>query len=226
MAVPTRTEAVRLLLSLSPSPRLLAHVTVVAEVASFLALRAGQQGVALDRRLVEAAALLHDVDKALPVRHPLRALGHGTAGASWLAEHGHPELARAVERHPVMRLAEDGADEWLATAPLEERIVAYADKRATSRLRSLDERFARWTARHPDYAGSLTAAHARARQLETAVCGAAGIPPARVQRLRWVDGAIARAVDRGLVAAPVHPEEAEREDAEPERGRPAASVRS
>ena len=34
MAVPTRTEALALLLSTSPSPRLLQHVTVVAEVAS------------------------------------------------------------------------------------------------------------------------------------------------------------------------------------------------
>ena len=77
MAVPTRTEALSLLLSTSPSPRLLQHVTVVAEVAAFLACRANGAGITVDRRLAETAALLHDVDKALPREHPLRSLGHG-----------------------------------------------------------------------------------------------------------------------------------------------------
>ena len=77
MAVPTRTEALSLLMSTSPSPRLLQHVTVVAEVASFLAFRANRAGLVVDRRLVETAALLHDIDKALPRDHPLRSLGHG-----------------------------------------------------------------------------------------------------------------------------------------------------
>lgn len=192
MAVPTRTEAVRLLLSESPSPRLLAHSTVVAEISSFLALRAGSRGVTLDRRLVETASLLHDVDKTLSADDPLRQLGHGHAGARWLSEHGHPELARAVEGHPVMRLAEPGAEMWLEGASLEERIVAYADKRATGRLCSLDERFARWYARHPAHSESLALAHDRARRLEADVCAAAGIKPTEVQRLRWVAEVVAR----------------------------------
>ena len=64
-------------------------MTVVAEVASFLAYRAAQAGLAVDRRLVETAALLHDIDKALPADHPLRALGHGRAGRR-LAARGRP----------------------------------------------------------------------------------------------------------------------------------------
>jgi uncharacterized protein len=201
MAVPTRTEAVRLLLEQSPSPRLLRHVTAVAEVASFLAMRAGGRGEALDRRLVEAAALLHDIDKALPRSHPLVALGHGHAGARWLAEKGHAELSRAVEAHPVMRLMDPSAEEWLRDAALEDRIVAYADKRATSRMQSLDERFARWYERHPAFTDGLAVAHERARRLETDVCEAAGLAPGGVERLRWVDEAIERAVSRGALDA-------------------------
>ena len=165
MAVPTRTEALSLLLSTRPSERLVQHVTVVAEVASFLAHRAQRAGLGVDRRLVETAALLHDIDKALPADDPLRELGHGHAGAAWLSAAGHAELARPVAAHPVMRLDAPDADEWLATAPLEDRIVCYADKRATQRVVSLEQRFERWRGKHPDYADHLAVALMRARRL-------------------------------------------------------------
>ncbi len=197
MAVPTRAEALALLLSCQPSPRLLQHVTVVAEVAAFLAHRAAQAGVAVDRRLVETAALLHDVDKALPADHPRRSLSHGEAGAAWLRDSGHPELARAVASHPVARLeGPEGAD-WLATAPLEERLVCYADKRATQRVVSLEQRFARWRRRHPEYGDRLDTAFARAQELEASICEAIGVTPGRIERLHWVEDATARARANG-----------------------------
>jgi putative nucleotidyltransferase with HDIG domain len=150
-------------------------------------------GVAVDRRLVEAAALLHDVDKALSSDHPVRALGHGAAGAEWLRQAGHPELSRAVIAHPVMRLDDEGAEDWCVSGPIEERIVAYADKRATQRVVSLEQRFARWERRHPEQAERLSRAHERARLLERALCDQVGVEPCAVERLRWVDDAMARA---------------------------------
>lgn len=197
MAVPTRSEALALLESLSPSPRLVQHVTVVAEVAAFLAYRARERGTPVDRRLVETAALLHDIDKALPADDPLRAMGHGRAGAEWLMQAGHPELSRAVAAHPVMRLVEPGADDWIDGGAVEERIVAYADKRATQRLVSLEQRFERWRGRHPEYAGQLQTAFDQAGRLEAVVCGLAGVEAAGVERLRWVDEARARSRTMG-----------------------------
>jgi putative nucleotidyltransferase with HDIG domain len=202
MAVPTRTEALSLLLSTSPSPRLLQHVTVVAEVASFLACRAAGAGITVDRRLAETAALLHDIDKALPREHPLRDLGHGAAGAAWISQAGHPELARAIRAHPVSRLADSDAGSWVVDGPIEERIVTYADKRAEQRVVSLDQRFERWRRRHPEYADGLDRAFAMARRLESELCDAIGIAPTAVERLRWVDAAIARAEANGSL---VHP---------------------
>jgi putative nucleotidyltransferase with HDIG domain len=203
MAVPTRTEALSLLLSTSPSPRLLQHVTVVAEVAAFLACRANRAGIIVDRRLAETAALLHDVDKALPREHPLRSLGHGAAGAAWVRQAGHPELARAIEAHPVSRLAEAAAARWLVDAPIEERIVTYADKRATQRVVSLDQRFERWRRRHPEYTDGLARAQAMTQRLEAELCESIGIAPTAVERLRWVDAAIARAQANGSLGQPV-----------------------
>ena len=184
-------------MSTSPSPRLLQHVTVVAEVASFLAYRASRAGISVDRRLVETAALLHDVDKALPHDHRLRELGHGMAGAAWLSEAGHPELARALQAHPVSRLDEPDATSWVVEAAIEERIVNYADKRALQRVVSLAQRFERWRRKHPEYTVGLDRAFLVAQRLEAELCDAIGIEPGAVERLRWVDDAIARAAVSG-----------------------------
>jgi putative nucleotidyltransferase with HDIG domain len=198
MAVPTRTEALSLLVSTSPSPRLLQHMTVVAEVASFLAYRASRAGLTVDRRLAETAALLHDVDKALPPDHPLKELGHGAAGAAWLTQAGHPELARALIAHPVTRFTEPDAETWVTEAPIEERIVTYADKRATQRVVSLEQRFDRWRRDHPEYRAKLDLAYATALRLEHTLCTAIGIEATDVERLRWVDDAMSRAFAAGV----------------------------
>jgi hypothetical protein len=166
----------------------------VAEIAAFLARRITARGIAVDRGLVEAAALLHDVDKLLPARHPLNPLGHGDAGARWLVERGLPELSRAVANHPVSRLGDDERyGRWASFASREERIVAYADKRAIQRLVSMERRFARWRGLHPELAERLAVAWQRASHLEADVCRAAGIDPRDVRRLRWVRDAMGRA---------------------------------
>jgi putative nucleotidyltransferase with HDIG domain len=177
---------------------LLQHVTVVAEVASFLAYRASRAGLAVDRRLAETAALLHDVDKALAPNHPLKQLGHGDAGAAWLAQAGHPELARSLIAHPVTRFTEPDADDWVIEAPIEERIVTYADKRATQRVVSLEQRFERWRRKHPEYRTKLDRAYVTAQRLEQTLCTAIGIEPTDVERLRWVDDAMSRALAAGM----------------------------
>ena len=57
---------------LDPTDLVVRHARAVAEVAAFLAARMETRGSPVDRRLVEAAALLHDVDKVLPARDPAR----------------------------------------------------------------------------------------------------------------------------------------------------------
>ena len=207
MTVPGRVEAASLLLSLEPAPWFLQHSCAVAEVAAWLAARIDERGVAVDRRLVEAAALLHDVDKALPDGHPARALPHAEGSAAWLTAAGHGELARAVQGHPVTRLANgERFRHWAAFGSREERIVAYADKRAGQRLGSMDARFASWrrryspattVARHVQAGGAeawdaatFDAVRALAARLEADVCRAAGIAPGDVRRLAWTGAAM------------------------------------
>jgi putative nucleotidyltransferase with HDIG domain len=190
MTVPSRDEACLVLLGLKPSPRLLRHVTAVAEIAAFLAERTARRGIPVDRRLVESAALLHDIDKAYSRGNE----AHGEAGARWLGKHGHPELSEAVAFHPVSSLGDDARYAvFAANASRETRIVAYADKRAARRLQPMGRRFLRWERRHPELKASLARARERAEALEREVCGAAGITPQGVRRLRWVAAAMARA---------------------------------
>ncbi len=193
MSVPDRRAAAALLLELDPPPWALRHARAVAEVAGWLAARIDERGTAVDRRLVEAAALLHDADKVLPSDDPARALPHGDGSAAWLTARGHPELARAVAGHPVTRLAdEERYRRWSAFASREERIVAYADKRAGQRLEPMAARFASWGRRNPDVwdRATIERVRARAERLERDVCRAAGVAPTDVRRLAWTGPAL------------------------------------
>jgi hypothetical protein len=212
MTVPGRVDAASLLLSLDPPPWFMRHARAVAEVAGWLAARIDARGMRIDRRLVESAALLHDADKALPDDDPARALPHGDGSAAWLTRSGHPELARAVAGHPVTRLLDgERYRRWAAFASREERIVAYADKRAGQRLESMDARFASWQRRYPRLdadgrnvgwdAAELRAVRARADRLEADVCRAAGIAPDQVRRLAWTGAAL----DAAQAAATARP---------------------
>ncbi len=159
-------------------------------------------GRSLDRRLVEAAALLHDIDKLPAVRPTVAALAHGAGSAEWLAWHGYPELGDAIIGHPVTRLA-DGPwfDRWFEGASIEALVVAYADKRAGQKVESMAERFASWEHRYPPEVraekarGSwtpetLTAVRQRAEALEARVCELVGVAPADIRRLEWTGRAL------------------------------------
>jgi hypothetical protein len=79
----------------------------------------------------------------------------------------------------------------VAGASQEERIVAYADKRAGQRLEPMAERFASWQRRYPGgwSSAEAVAVRRRADELESDVCRAAGIAPNDVRRLRWTGAA-------------------------------------
>ena len=193
MTVPARVEAAALLLSLAPPAWFMCHAQAVAEVAAWLAARTEAAGARVDRAVVESAALLHDVDKALPDDDASRKLPHGDGSADWLTRHGYAELAPIVASHPVTRLTDKAwFERWMATSTREQRIVAYADKRAGQRLESMDDRFARWSRRHADTWDSDTAREVRARAnvIEADVCAAARVKPADVSREPWTDDAL------------------------------------
>ena len=193
MAIPSRAEAAQILQSLDPPDWHLAHSAAVADVAAFLAAKIEGQGHAINVTLCEVAALLHDIDKALPKTDPLKVMGHADAGAQWLSDNGYGELSAAVAAHPVTKLAEEEHyGLWSVSATVEERVVAYADKRAMQDLCSMDERFRHWVEKHGD-TEVMHVARERADRLEASVCAAAGISVEEVARQRWGEAALASA---------------------------------
>lgn len=222
MSVPSREEAARLLLSLDPPDWHLRHSRAVAEIAGWLALRVERTGwgsaargsaargahrrpsgaSTVDRGVVEAAALLHDVDKAMSAS-ARTAIAHGEAGAAWLRGLGFPELEEAVVLHPVTLLVDRRGTDRVLHASIEARIVAYADKRAGQRLESMASRFAGWRRRHPHSRGGdgwdprmAATAWQGAAELERGVCELTGCRPDDVGRLRWTGAAFAAARGR------------------------------
>jgi hypothetical protein len=205
MPVPSRREAARTFLSLGAPAWSTQHACAVADVAAWLARAAARRGAVVDVAAVEAAALLHDVDKVAGRPAGVR---HGDGSAAWLQAAHYQELAPLVRDHPVTRLADDEDTARLMAAPLEARIVAYADKRAGQRLQSMDVRFASWRRRYPAGPAETPSGepvpgkrgwdhelaervYQRAIALERDVCAAAGVEPASVRRLRWSRRALA-----------------------------------
>jgi hypothetical protein len=204
MTAPARREAASLLLSLDPPEWFLRHACAVADVAGWLAAAINARGGHVDAAAVEAAALLHDVDK-LPSVGRAAGVRHGEGSAAFLDARGLPELAVLVRDHPVTRLVGDEDRARLLAAPLEARIVAYADKRAGQRLQTMEQRFGAWWRRYPVTPVEALAAgdaprppkraawtdedvariQARAGELEHEVCRAAGVEAVDVHRLRW-----------------------------------------
>ncbi|MBS7622841.1 HDIG domain-containing protein, partial [Candidatus Bathyarchaeota archaeon] len=106
------------------------HSLVVAKTASRLVEDLLDRGIKVDRGLVWAGALLHDVGRAVTADAK-----HGAEGARLLREAGFTEeLARIVERHvgagiPIAEAADIGLyPKNYLPETLEEKIVCYADK--------------------------------------------------------------------------------------------------
>jgi len=99
-------------------------------VAKRLTRQVESRGVKVNARLVETAAVLHDIG-----RSKTHQLEHGLLGGEIVGERGLPEdLRRAIERHvgagigkgEASRLGMDKRD--LIPETIEEKIVCYADK--------------------------------------------------------------------------------------------------
>jgi hypothetical protein len=141
--------------------------------------------IPVDGALVEAAALLHDIDKI-----EIRRTGgeHGIVGARRLEAMGYPELAMPVASHPITSLLDD--DRFPTGWP--SVIVAVADRHVAQEFMTVDERLDDMKQRHPEYAVSFAAARRPAHALEEQVAEAVGVSVAElVDRLRaaWAAGA-------------------------------------
>ena len=129
MNIPTREESLRILKNNVPD-NIIAHLKAVAEFSEKVMDVLEKRGIKVNRELVRAAALLHDVKKMGP--------NHETRGAEYIKSLGYPDVANLILRHGLAKLN----DENFVPKTWEEKIVFYSDKRLKDdRIVSVDERF-------------------------------------------------------------------------------------
>ena len=143
--IPTEQECLELMAELSLAPSLMNHCIAVKKHAMIFADRIEAKGESVNRALLAAAALLHDVKK-LDAQ-----FCHGVEGGDFLRDKGFHEVARVVETHCLNNLDE----KHLVPQTNEEKLLMYADLRTNrGRLVSIDERFdyikERYRPKNPD----------------------------------------------------------------------------
>ncbi len=133
MPIPSRPECIELLQRFDMPHHIRRHSFLVAEVALSIAGRLNQNSSRLDLRLIEAAALLHDVGK-----EPSFKTGedHAVLGARMLNGTVNPAVARIVKEHIFLDFSQ-------TSGPITESLVVnYSDKRVKhDQIVSVEERY-------------------------------------------------------------------------------------
>jgi putative nucleotidyltransferase with HDIG domain len=129
MQIPSKEECLEILHRNKTPSNVIEHCKTVCKVAEGIAERLIGKGIKVNKGLVIAAALLHDIEREKD--------DHVVAGANLLKEMGFPEVSGVVKKHSLHQIEKE------ANKPLgiEEKILFYADKRAREdKIVSLDER--------------------------------------------------------------------------------------
>lgn len=153
-----------------PKPKRI-HVSLVARVAVFLAAKIQN----VDTPLLRAAALLHDIDKAV-----LKLPGetHPDTGVRILKEEGMREVAALVKTHSLHAIL----DPRITPITWEQKLLFLSDKMVKYEIITVDKRFALWRAENlpPDAIEMLDKTYPKVKQLEKEIFTLIGIMPEEV----------------------------------------------
>lgn len=165
--IPSEQECLELMAEMNLVPALTTHCIAVKNAALKFADIIEARGIRVNRPLIAAAALLHDIMK-LDAE-----VCHGIEGGEFLRKKGFDEVASIVEKHCLNNLGNPS----LVPKTTEEKLIMYADLRVLGgSFVSLDERFAYIKERYrPINPLLLDEAFAFARQLEWELFGKEGL---------------------------------------------------
>jgi putative nucleotidyltransferase with HDIG domain len=156
------------------------HLELVASVALFLAhaYEKKHAGTHVDVGLLQAAALLHDIDKSVA---KLPGEQHPDTAVRILREEGMPEVARLVETHPLHTIL----DPALQLKTLEEKLLFLADKMVKYEIITVDKRFDLWRNENlaPEVRSLVEESYPKVKALEKEIFDALGIIPADIAKL-------------------------------------------
>ena len=130
MNIPTREECLDILNNNKTPFNVIEHSKAVAEFAEGIVEKLIKNGIKVNKKLVIAAALLHDIEREKK--------NHVIEGANLLKKLGFPEVAEVVKKHSLYQIEK----KEFQPHTIEEKIVFYADKRIKGKIAtSLKERF-------------------------------------------------------------------------------------
>mgnify|MGYP003564599516 CR=1 FL=1 len=132
--IPSKDECLRLIAETNMMDNIILHSRQVSQVALFLADQLNAVNFKLNRNLIFAAALLHDITKT---RSLTTGENHAQSGAEMILSLGYPEVGHIIAQHVHLDYF------CFQTPPNEAELVNYADKRVLhENVVSLDERMA------------------------------------------------------------------------------------
>lgn len=135
--IPTRAQCLALFDRFSLPSQKKIHVEEVTRVALYLADKLAAQGINIDRQLLEAAALLHDIDKNIPRQSGER---HPDTAVRVLLDLHMPEVAEIVRKHSLHLIL----DPDRAPQTWEEKLVYLSDKMTKYEFIGVEHRFKLW----------------------------------------------------------------------------------
>lgn len=146
------------------------HCTKVAGLSCWFAGKLTMRQTPVNVHLLEFAALLHDIDKAMDTMPGDR---HPDAAVRMLNGRGMQEVARVISTHPLHTILDASS----APQTWEQKLLFLADKMTKQDIIGVDERFRLWHEEHlpPDAVAVLSAALPRVKVLEEEFCTRAGI---------------------------------------------------
>jgi len=161
--IPSEQECLELMAEMNLAHAVFNHSIAVKNVALRFADELEARGIRVNRPLIAAAALLHDIMK-LDAE-----VCHGIEGGEFLRKKGFHEVASIVEKHCLSNLE----DPDLVPKTTEEKLLIYSDLRVKGgNFVSLEERFdyirERYPAKRP---GMWDKAFVFAKELEAELFG-------------------------------------------------------
>lgn len=118
--IPTKEQCLAMIEEYGVYENIRRHIFQVTRVAVFLGKRMKERGIKIDLKLLEAGALLHDLDKHITIEMGREDL-HGDEGMRILSERGMDEVVPLVDKHRVSQVRR--------LESMEEKILWYADMR-------------------------------------------------------------------------------------------------
>ena len=130
MEIPSKEQCIEILSRNNTPEHIIEHCKIVCKVAEDVADKLINRGMKINKELVIAASLLHDIERIKD--------NHVTEGAKLLKSIGFPEVSEVARKHSLYEIEKEKNQ----PIRIEEKILFYADKRVRgNRIVSLEERF-------------------------------------------------------------------------------------